>query len=65
MKEKPTAHVTGIVILGTIAEMFPTKLERCDLLVFDLWHIYLGFVATTLAVLLGLELRIYISINNL
>lgn len=56
MKEKPTAHVTGIVILDTIAEMFPTKLERCDLLVFDLWHIYLGFVATTLAVLLGLEL---------
>ena len=56
MKEKPIAHVTGIVRHRTIVEMFLT-LECYNLLVFDCWHILLGSVTTTLAALkFGLKL---------
>lgn len=40
VKEKPIAHVTGIVRHSTKAEMFLT-LEYYNLLVFVCWHIYL------------------------
>lgn len=57
MKDKTIAHVTGSVIHRTRAEMFLT-LQWCNLLVFDHWHIYLGFVPTTLVALLCLELKV-------